>query len=87
MTAFICDHATASASVADGTQNINNQPEWLRIPDARKYFGVTRSWLYERLKTGEIVSRSLRKRGAMRGIRLVSRDSLAAFIEGEGGVQ
>jgi hypothetical protein len=58
-----------------------NTPEWLRVPAACQRFGVRRSWLYERISAGDIKSASLRKRGAIRGIRLVSRDSLADFIE------
>lgn len=63
------------------TQNTNCSPEWLRIPAACQRFGIGRSWLYLRIASGEIKSASIRQRGAIRGIRLVSRDSLAAFIE------
>lgn len=67
--------------VAAGTQNINNLPEWLRVPAACQRFGVSRSWLYERIGSGRIKSTCLRERGKVKGIRLISRDSLAAFIE------
>ena len=59
----------------------NSHPEWIRVHVACARFGVSRSWLYERITSGEIRSTSLRKRGAVKGIRLISRDSLAAFIE------
>ena len=73
-----------SANVPELTRQDNNLPEWLRIPAACRRFSVSRSWLYERLAAGDILSRSIRKRGAIRGIRLVNRDSLAAFIESAG---
>ena len=75
---------SSPATVAGGKHNTNHNslPEWLRIPDACNKFSVGRSWLYEEIASGKIASRSLRKRGAIRGIRLISRDSLAAFIEG-----
>ena len=67
---------------------INNQlkpewlkPEWLRVPVAVRLFGVCRSSLYELIAAGRIKSTCLRKRGAVRGIRLISYDSLAAYIE------
>lgn len=59
----------------------DSTPEWLRVPAACHRFSVSRSWLYERITAGDIKTASLRKRGSIRGIRLVSRDSLAAFIE------
>jgi Helix-turn-helix domain len=67
--------------------SINNLPEWLRPKQACQRFGVSRSWLYERLSEGCIKSTCIRQRGAIKGIRLISRDSLAAFIEAgaEGG--
>jgi len=79
--------SNGAVQVAAETQNINNLPEWLRVPAACQRFGVSRSWLYERIASGEIRSTALRKRGAVKGIRLISRDSMAAFIEAsaEGG--
>ena len=55
--------------------------EWLRIPDAVKVSGIGRSTLYDRIGTGDIKSVCLRKRGKQRGIRLISADSLRAYIE------
>jgi hypothetical protein len=73
--------AITGAVQATAENHNNNSPEWLRIPAACQRFGVGRSWLYLRITNGEIKSASIRQRGAIRGIRLVSRDSLAAFIE------
>ncbi len=59
----------------------STKPEWLRIPEAVRLFSVSRSALYELIAAGEIKSTALKKRGAVRGIRLISFDSLSEFIE------
>jgi hypothetical protein len=56
-------------------------PEWLRVPDAMRIFGVTRSILYRWISDGRIRSTCLRQPGGQRGIRLLSYASLAAYIE------
>ena len=51
---------------------------------ATRLFGVGRSSIYELISSGKIRSRVLkRRRDATRGIRLLSFDSLCAFIESE----
>lgn len=66
-----------------------SRPEWLRPKDIPKYFGVGRSKTYELIASGKVKSVSLRKRGQKHGTRLVSYDSLAAYLEtlAEGGEQ
>lgn len=59
------------------------RPEWLRIPDATRVFGLSRSGLYELISAGLVKSFTLRKRGARKGVRLISYDSLAEFLEAE----
>lgn len=63
------------------------RPEWLRPNDVPKFFGIGRSKTYEILNTGKVKSISLRKRGQKHGTRLISYDSLAAYLESlaEGG--
>ena len=63
------------------------RPEWLRPKDVPKYFGIGRSKIYELIAAGRVKSVSLRKRGQKHGTRLVSYDSVAAFLESlaEGG--
>ena len=56
------------------------KPEWLRIPDAIRLSGLGRSTIYNILGSGSIKSVVVRKRGCQRGIRLVSADSLLAYI-------
>jgi hypothetical protein len=65
------------------------RPEWLRPKDIPKIFGLGRSKSYELIASGKVKSVSLRKRGQKHGTRLVSYDSLAAYLENlaEGGEQ
>jgi len=61
---------------------INLRPVWLRIPEAVRTRGVGRSTLYTLIAEGKVKSRLLKaRRDSMRGIRLVSADSLDEFIE------
>jgi hypothetical protein len=55
-------------------------PEFLRIPDVEKLFGLKRSTLYEILRTGKVRSVALRKEGAAKGVRLISTQSLRDFL-------
>ena len=65
--------------------NSNPKPVWVRIPQATRLSGLGRSYIYELIASGKIRSRVLkRRRDATRGVRLVSYDSLCAFIESEG---
>lgn len=78
---------TTSIAVGAATHaavhQVNNslKPEWLRVPEAVRTFGTCRSTLYEWIAEGKIKSMCLRKRGAQRGIRLISFDSLADYCE------
>jgi hypothetical protein len=71
--------APAAPSQAE-SQAESIEAEFLRVPAAAKYSGLSRSHLYELLKTGAIKSACIRRRGALRGVRLVFRDSLTNFI-------
>jgi hypothetical protein len=84
-----------NASSADGlpanNSNANNheasRPEWVRIPKPRTtcpFSGLSRAYLHQLIKGGEIESMSLRKRGAKTGVRLISYDSLMAYIRSTG---
>src|SRR6266481_8611729 len=56
-------------------------PRWLRIPAAVKYSGLSRARLYELLAQGPIKSICLKSRkGAQRGIRLIDKESIDAFM-------
>jgi hypothetical protein len=57
-------------------------PRWLRIPSAVKYSGLSRSRLYELIVQRQIKSICLKShRDALRGVRLVDRESIDMFME------
>ena len=57
------------------------KPEWIRVDDAVRVSGISRSKIYELIKAEKIRSFSKRERGALRGIRLIFLDSLLDHIE------
>jgi hypothetical protein len=57
------------------------QARWLRIPAATAYSGLSRARLYVLLAEGQIKSASICGRGKRRGIRIVDKESLDAFLE------
>lgn len=57
------------------------KPAYLRIPDAIKYSGIGRSTLYTLMAEGRLKSVALKThRDNVRGLRLISRDSLDSFL-------
>lgn len=58
------------------------RPEWEDPKGIRARFGISKSTLYRLIEQGKVKSTSLRERGKLRGKRLVSTDSVAAFLEG-----
>jgi hypothetical protein len=53
----------------------------MRVAQALEWYPFKRAKLYELLSTGKIRSFLLKERGAVRGLRLIDRDSLDAYIE------
>lgn len=80
----------SSSSVA--TTGESSKPEWLRLPASGtrcRFTGLSRSTLNELTIPGPandgsppVKSVVLRKRGALRGIRLISYDSLMNYLDG-----
>ena len=68
-----------------GTREAVPKPEWIRPKDVPKYFGIGRSRLYDLLGGGKIKTVSLRQRGQKHGTRLISYDSIAAYLEALAG--
>jgi hypothetical protein len=75
----------------NGTNNIN--PEFIRLPKARgrcPFTGLSRTSLVELVDKGAVKAVKLRKRGSLRGITLLHRESLLGYLYGlvlEGGVK
>lgn len=65
----------------EGT-NSTLRPAWIRVPLAMHLFGISRSSLYELIAENKIKSASIRKRNALRGIRLINVDSLEEYLNG-----
>ena len=69
----------------------SEKPEWIRLPKPKArctYTGLSRSTMNELVIPSEansylppVRSAVIKKRGAMRGIRLISFDSLMAYID------
>ena len=57
------------------------KPEWLRIPETLRVFGISRAKLYDLIAKGRIKSVSLRERGQTKGTRLINYESIQNFLE------
>ncbi len=60
---------------------ITPNPEWLRVKEAQDYSRLSKAKLYDLINRGLIKSVSLKERGQVKGTRLISFDSLRAFLE------
>lgn len=66
-------------SVAESNDNLNG--EWVRLPKpGDRFYGMSRTTLYELCERGHIRSRVIKKRGAIRGIRLIFLPSLIKYL-------
>lgn len=65
------------------------EPIWLRIPDAVKLTGISRSKLYQLFTDGKIRSASLREPGQNHATRLIDRADLLRYINSfaTGGIE
>lgn len=52
------------------------EAEFLRIPDAVRFSGLSKPTLYKLIKSGRLKSKLLRLSGEIRGIRLISRQAI-----------
>ena len=78
-------------AIDNGTNSIN--PEFIRLPKAKSrclLTGLSRTSLVELVDHGAVKAVKLRKRGSLRGITLLHRESLLGYLNGlalEGGVK
>jgi len=54
---------------------------WDRLPGRGYYFGLSRPYVYQLIRQGKIKTALIRQPGKVRGMRLVWRPSVLAFIE------
>ncbi len=78
-------HPKASAVAQYTTAPVQPGKEWLRPSDVRSMFGISRSLLYELIGENKVRSVSLRREGRQKGVRLISVESLRAYIIGHEG--
>jgi hypothetical protein len=75
--------AVAPNTHTDGPVKNHFRPEWVRIDEAVRLFGLSRSRLYQLIGQKRIKSFSLRERNQIKGTRLLNYDSLCEFFERE----
>jgi hypothetical protein len=56
------------------------RPEWLRISETTRLYPIGRSSLYQLIAENKIKSASIKKRGNMRGRRIIYRPSIDAYL-------
>lgn len=73
----------ASRTRQEDHQASQPQSHWVRIPAACAIASVSRSTIYANadISGGAIKTASIKKRGATRGIRMVNRVSLLAWLD------
>lgn len=58
-------------------------PEFIRVPDVEKVFGIKRGHCYALISAGAVKSVCLRKPGAKTGVRLVHFQSVRDYLNGQ----
>ncbi len=78
-----CGAATATKTTAEIAPPDDNQvlPEFGRIGDVERLFGLKRGMLYQLISAKKIKSACLRKPGARTGVRLVHLASVRQLLE------
>ena len=67
---------------------IEHDSDWVRLPKPQRHLcGLGKSHLYQLCKRGVIKSVALREPGKARGVRLLYKPSILAFIEGQSALQ
>ena len=74
--------------MSPGSKQIHQYPEgspirsqYLRVAQVLDFYPFKRAKLYDYLASGDIKSFVLKEKGALRGIRLIDRDSLDSFLQ------
>ncbi len=57
------------------------RPQWLRLPAAIQYSGMSKAKLYELKDSGQIETLSVTKDGKVRGLRFFSASSIDQYLE------
>ena len=70
---------TQTAAAIEPAASGSVQPEFLRVPDVQRIFGIKRGMLYTLIGSGAVKSICLRQQGCKTGVRLVSYASLRDY--------
>ena len=62
-------------------KHIKTPPEFIRVAEAVKRFGLSKAKIYQLIANGKINTSCLRDRGQVKGTRLIQYDSLKGLIE------
>ncbi len=57
-------------------------PRWMKLKDAQKYCGLHERTIRRHIDAGLVKSKMVKQPDDQRGVRVVDRESLDAFIEG-----
>ena len=77
------DAGTASFTTAPIAATWGVDPEFIDLPGLQRVFGIKRSLAYVLISEGAIKSVSLRRRGYLRGKRLVDVASVRDFLNSQ----
>lgn len=71
----------ASCDKTDTPTARGGEPEWLRVSEVKRLFGISKPKLYLLIHEGKVRSAALRGPKKLRGTRLISLASLRSHIE------
>jgi hypothetical protein len=78
----ILDASTASVPALQAvTPTKSPQPEWARVPEVVRLFGIKRTVLFRLISERQIKSVNLCRRGCVKGVRIINCDSVRALLE------
>ena len=66
-----------NANIKNGT----GDAQWDRLPNKGYYLGMSRPYIYQLMHRGVVKTALIKQPGRVRGIRLVWRPSVLAYIE------
>jgi hypothetical protein len=78
----------AGKKFATNSQAVSQRPEWIRLPKEGStcpFSGLSRSYLADLVRRGEVPSKALRRPGTVRGVRLICYAGLMDYIRNSQG--
>ncbi len=64
----------------NGAPQTDLPPEWIRVDSAIRWSSLSKPTIYRLINEGKIKTACLKKRNQIRGTRLISIDSLKAYL-------